>query len=112
MTHYQAYEMTCKHIRYEPKTDFFYDLNVSDYYGCDEVSDTYERLFEEAKDNYIYLTELAMALNLKAWMHEFISERCETLYKDLYIRTNKYAMDHLNDEERSYYLTFTNLVKY
>ena len=54
---------------YKPKTTFYTDFSIAEWFGIDAVKDTYERAFKEWKSDYIYLTELAMCLNWKSWEH-------------------------------------------
>ena len=48
---------------YTPKTTFWQDFWIAAAYGTDAVQDTYNRAMKEWKDNYIYMTELALVLN-------------------------------------------------
>ena len=56
-------------IGYKPKTTFWQDFSIADLYGADAVQDTFNRAFDEWKTDYIYLTELVLVLNHKAWQH-------------------------------------------
>ena len=48
---------------YKPVTTFYQDFSIAEKYGIDGIKDTYQRAFEEWKDDYKFLTELVMVLN-------------------------------------------------
>ena len=54
---------------YQMMTTFWSDFSIADRFGARAIKDTYERAFNEWKDNYQYLTELVMVLNWKIWQH-------------------------------------------
>lgn len=85
-------------------TTFPMDFAIADHFGEKAVRDTYRRAFAEWKTNYQYLTELAIALNDKAWehYHRGNSKRSE-LYSSLYYKAHHYACSHLKGEELDYY---------
>jgi hypothetical protein len=88
---------------YEPKTTFWQDFTIADAFGIDAIQETYNKAFEEWKDNYIYLTELVMVLNHKAWQH--FENGKAGIYTTLYYKTDTYALDHLKGDELSYYIS-------
>lgn len=102
------YEWTmAKELGYEPKTTFWMDFSIADMFGANAVKDTYNRAFEEWKDNYIYLTELVMVLNHKIWQHAN-DEALGSLYEDLWERADEYAINNLKNEELSYFFSTTD----
>lgn len=48
---------------YETFTTFFEDFTIAEYFGVNAIKDTYNRAFNEWKNDYKYLTELVMVLN-------------------------------------------------
>lgn len=56
---------------YEMKTTFWTDFNIADRFGLDAIKDTYNRAFNEWKDDKVYATELVMVLNWKSWEHSY-----------------------------------------
>lgn len=92
---------------YEPKTTFWEDFSIADKFGIKAVKDTYNRAFEDWKEDYIYLTELAMVLNWKGWEHQDKQEWCQ-LYTKLWQKTDRYACSHLKGEQLSYYFKTTD----
>ena len=54
---------------YMLKTTFWEDFTIADRFGAKAVKSTFKRAFNGWKDNYIYLTELAIVMNWKLWEH-------------------------------------------
>ena len=50
---------------YELQTTFWNDFSIADRFGLSAVQDTFNRAFEEWKEDYKYLTELVLVLNHK-----------------------------------------------
>lgn len=48
---------------YELQTTFWDDFTIADLFGLSAIRNTFNRAFEEWKDNYKYLTELILVLN-------------------------------------------------
>lgn len=94
---------------YETKTTFWNDFTIADYYGEEAVENTFERAFKEWKNNYEYLTELVIVLNLKIWQHwENNDESLAKIYNDLWQKADNYACENLKGEELSYFYRITD----
>lgn len=52
---------------YEMTTTFMSDFDIADIFGENAIKDTFKRAFDEWKENYVYLTELVISLNLHIW---------------------------------------------
>lgn len=90
-------------------TTFWQDFTIADRFGEDAVKDTYRRAFAEWKLDYKYLTELVMVLNWKIWDHyEKNNKELASLYNELWIKADNYALDNLKDDELTYFLTTTD----
>lgn len=90
-------------------TTFWQDFTIADRFGEDAVKDTYRRAFAEWKLDYKYLTELVMVLNWKIWDHyEKNNKELASLYNELWIKADNYALDNLKDDELTYFLTITD----
>lgn len=89
---------------YKPITTFYQDFSIADNFGVEAIKDTYNRVFKEWKDDYKYLTELVMVLNWKIWEHNKTNSQYANLYNNLWLKTDEYALDHLEDDEQSYFL--------
>lgn len=93
----------------EFQTTFLSDFSIADKYGYDAILDTYKRVFEEWKTDYIYLTELVIVLNWKCWYHyEHHNQEFSKLYYELYYKTNDYALDHLKGSELEHFYRLTD----
>lgn len=94
---------------YKPKTTFWQDFSIADIFGSiSAVKDTFNRAFDEWKDNYIYLTELVMVLNHKIWEHYENNEQLAEVYNDLWVKADNYACNNLKGEELSYFYRITD----
>ena len=96
-------------IGYKQITTFFEDFSIADNFGISAIQDTYNRAFKSWKDNYKYLTELALVLNKKSWQHHAENNiRVSELYAELYYKVRDYALDNLKDDELTYYIRTTD----
>lgn len=94
---------------YKLKTTFWDDFSIADKFGINAIKDTYKRAFAEWKTNYVYLTELVLVLNHKAWEHYTNgNESFAQLYNELWQNCNIYAHHNLKGEELSYFYTTTD----
>ena len=98
---------------YKPITTFYQDFSIADKFGIDAIKDTYNRAFNEWKNDYKYLTELSMALNWKIAEHYKDNgteqdNKIALLYNDLWRQTDNYALDNLKGEQRDYYIQTTD----
>ena len=93
---------------YEFKTTFWQDFTIADKFGIKAIKDTYKRAFNEWKDNYIYLTELVLVLNWKIWDWYEKDEEVARVYNDLWEKTDRYALDNLQENELNYFINTTD----
>lgn len=93
---------------YTTKTTFFMDFSIADRFGVSAIKDTYKRAFNEWRDNYEYLTELVLVLNMKIWQHYQTNKKIAELYNDLWMQTQDYACDNLTGDELSYFYRVTD----
>ena len=93
----------CYENGYEIKTTFWEDFSIADKLGVGAIRDTYNRAFEEWKNNYVYLTELVLVLNHKIWQHHQSDETKARLYDELWRKADAYACDNLKGEELDYF---------
>lgn len=94
---------------YHPITTFYEDFSIADHFGTEAIEDTYNRAFEEWKNDYKYLTELVMVLNWKIWEHyDSGNEEYQTLYDKLYWMADEYAVENLKGEELTYFFRTTD----
>ena len=93
---------------YEMTTSFWTDFSIADAFGISAIKDTYKRAFKEWKDNYIYLTELVIVLNLKIWEWYRKDEGRARVYNELWEKADLYACEHLKGEELSFFYNTTD----
>lgn len=103
---------------------FWNDFTIADTFGIIAIQDTFDRAFNEWKDDYKMLTELVMVLNHKIWgwweetgaMKKFDFSKgtyvsfqdYAKLYDDLWKKADSYALEHLKGQELSYFLEVTD----
>lgn len=94
---------------YMLKTTFWQDFTIADRFGVKAVKSTFKRAFNGWKDNYIYLTELAIVMNWKLWEHyENKNNELAELYRDYFWKVQNYAYENLEGEELKFYLETTD----
>ena len=93
---------------YKPMTTFWEDFVIAERFGINAIKDTYNRAFEEWKNDYKYLTELVMVLNHKVWRYYESNTKYAELYQDLWERTDAYAVENLQGEELAYFYEVTD----
>lgn len=93
---------------YKQITTFFMDFSIAERYGIDAIKETYNRAFNEWKDNYKYLTELVMVLNWKIWQWYDNNDDFAGVYNDLWKMADGYACDNLKGEELDYFYSTTD----
>ena len=90
-------------------TTFHADFIIAERFGISAIEDTFKRVFDEWKDNYLYLTELAMVVNALCWEHYGKGEgQLMELYSDYYYKVRDYAYDNLTGDELQHYYEVTD----
>lgn len=93
---------------YKPITTFYHDFSIADNFGINAIKDTFNRAFNEWKDDYKFLTELVMVLNWKIFEHYENNESIARVYDSLWKQADEYAMENLKDKEAKYYYEITD----
>lgn len=93
---------------YKPITTFYEDFSIADGFGVDAIKDTYNKAFENWKNDYKYMTELVMVLNWKCWRWYETNEEYSKLYKDMYEELSSWCLDNFEEHELSYYFNITD----
>lgn len=95
---------------YELTTTFWEDFSIAEQFGIEAVKDTFNRAFSEWKDNYVYLTELALVTNWKLWQWyaDDPKNALFNLYHSYYEKVEGYAYDNLRDDELSFFIRVTD----
>ena len=93
---------------YEMTTTFMRDFDIADMFGENAIKDTFNRAFNEWKGNYIYLTELVIALNWHIFKWYEKDDSIAMLYNDLWEQADAYACENLRDKELSFFYKVTD----
>ena len=93
---------------YEPQTTFYMDYSIAERFGVNAVKETFERAFENWKNDIVYVTELSMATNWKIWEHYEKNEKLARVYNELWERIDSWCMENLKGEDMKYYLRTTD----
>jgi hypothetical protein len=93
---------------YECKTTFWSDFSIADRFGIKAVKDTFNRAFEEWKNNVTYVTELTLVLNHKIWQHYEKNEPLAQVYNELWKKCDGWCCDNLKGDDAAYYFQVTD----
>lgn len=93
---------------YTMETTFFMDFHIAEVFGPEAVKDTFNRAFQAYKNNYIYLTELAIVMSNQsiAWYGK--NKELSKLYTDYYYMVDEYCLTNLKGEELNFYFKTTD----
>lgn len=93
---------------YEIKTTFWSDFSIADAFGIDAIKDTFNRAFNEWKNNTEYVTELACVMSWKscAWYEK--NNEYSMLYAEYYHKVDEWCMNNLKCKDMDYYLKWTD----
>ena len=89
-------------------TTFYSDFGIADRFGISSVRETYNRVFNEWKNNCQYWTEVVMALNARCWFWHTRNEDMMLLYRELYYKARDWALDHFKGEELKFFWEVTD----
>lgn len=93
---------------YVPKTTFWTDFSIAEPFGFNAIHDTYERAFNEWKKDTVFITELAMVLNWKAWQYCKTDIELSKYYQRLWHETDTWIFENLKDDDLQYYIRQTD----
>lgn len=88
---------------YKTQTTFWEDFSIADRFGMAAIQDTYNRAFDEWKDNITYLTELVMVLNHKIFAWYKKNQKVASLYNNLWEQADQWAIENLKGSDLDYY---------
>ena len=91
---------------YKLKTTFYEDFSIADlFFNKDyySVTDTFNRAFNECKNDAVYLTELVMVLNCKVLEHYKTNHDLSEVYNHLWEVADEYACKHLKCKDLEYF---------
>lgn len=87
---------------------FYSDFTYAEMFGVDSIIATFNRTFNECKENYENLTALVSTLYHKIWEDGEQSDSISILYDDLWDKAYTYACDNLKGEELNYFYRETH----
>lgn len=93
---------------YEIKTTFWSDFSIADAFGIDAIKDTFNRAFNEWKNNTEYVTELACVMSWKSCVWYEKNNEYSMLYADYYHKVDEWCMNNLKGKDMNYYLKWTD----
>ena len=93
---------------YKPHTTFYVDFSLSDPYGIVAITETYNRLFEESKNNVVHITELVLVLQWKIYEHYDNNKILTKFYQSMWEVTDNWCRNNLKGNDLKY---FENTVK-
>ena len=97
-------EFQKQNCNYDCITTFWEDFTIADHFGTWAVQDTFDTALNEWKHDYKYITELAIVLNHKCWMHHFLkNEALSNLYSNLFYETRDFACKNFTGEAFKYF---------
>lgn len=94
---------------YEVRTTFWEDFTIAERLGIDAIEDTYNRAFEAWRENTEYITELAIVLNHRLWMHyDADRQGLARVYDELWRACDMWCVENLKGEDYNYYIRTTD----
>lgn len=97
-----------REIGYRPFTTFYEDFSIADNFDSAAIKDTFNKAFNQWKNDYKYLTELVMILNWKIWEHYESNNEYANLYTKFYEKSRDYALENLSGDELKYFIKTTD----
>lgn len=87
---------------------FMQDFRIAEVYGVNAVKDTFNRAFEEWKDNVEYFASFVMTLNhlIWYWYEADKDHELAKLYDELWKKADAYGCEHFTGEDAEYYYSF------
>lgn len=99
-----------KEMNYTEITTCWQDFSIADRFGEKAIRDTYNRLFNQWKENHTKeITELTLVLNWKIWQHyEQGNEALTQVYNELWEKMDLWCQENLKDDDLDYYYHTTD----
>ena len=93
---------------HEPKTTFYGDLSIAEFYGPKDVQETFDRVKTEWGANVQYWTEFVICLNWKIWQWHGHNDELAALYNTLWEQAEQHAADTFTGDDLEYFYTVTD----
>lgn len=86
---------------------FMQDFRIADAYGPKAIKDTYDRAFNEWKDNVEYFASLVLTLNHQIWIHHGRgNDKTARIYDRLWKQADAWGCEHFTGKDTEYYFQF------
>ena len=97
-------------LGYKALTTFWLDFSLAEGFGQSSVKETYDNAIQSWKDNCKFMTEMALVLNHKGWVYQFVNPRLASFYFDLWEKHNDFVFEHFKEDEEAinYFLEVTD----
>jgi len=93
---------------YEVKTTFWEDFSIAEDFGADAIKETYERVYNEWKNDVVYWTELVMVLNHKIWEFYQHEPQIAKVYNTLWLTADEYALNTFKGKDLDYFFSIVD----
>lgn len=93
---------------YTPKTTFFSDLSIAEWYGEKGIRDTYKNVMKSWGKDIEFITEFSMCLNHKIWQLYKHNAKLARVYDELWKKSVNYIVNHFEGEDLEYYYRVTD----
>ena len=105
------FERQASEVGYNRISTFYSDLSIAEWFGLNNVRDTYKNVVKSWLNNYKMFTEFVLCLNWKSWEWNArgYDELCQ-LYVELYEQAQDLFYEHYkgNKEAQHYYFEVTD----
>lgn len=95
-------------LGHEPKTTFYGDLSIAEFYGPKDVQETFDRVKQAWAQNVEYWTEFVICLNWKIWQWHGKNDTLADLYNTLWQQADDLARDTFKGDDLDYYYQTTD----
>lgn len=107
----KIFEKNTDEFGYKRKTTFFSDLSIAEW--CNYIAgvkDTHKRVMENWMNDYTYITEYIMCLNLKTWeWYDRGNNELSNAYRKLYEEAYYKAEEHFEGNQEALNYMFQTL---
>lgn len=93
---------------YKRCSTFAADFAIADYFGVKAVKDTFNRAFNEWKDNSHMMAEMALVLNHNIWRYYEIDPELARTYDECWKKADKYCIENYKGDDLDWYYRITD----
>lgn len=94
---------------YNVVSTFAGDFAIADVYGLDAIRDTFNRSFNNYKEDIYMMTEMCLVLNWAIWRYFELNQLgISKLYNELWQKCDAWCMEHFTGDELQFFLSVTD----